>query len=171
MVSDDDDDEEDNDIDFGNFSTCSPRFTRLISIVDNKEYQNALKDLEERASKECSSADDLPDDASDITDITDEAGTENDASLESKEDGSNEVGLEVSVVVDDPEPDPVRTKLLPSLLPKSDEHTNTDSGNDSGTHTGGSSLDDSHNCAAGSLLKQVTVDVQRKCEDSDRDTE
>jgi len=59
LVSDEDDDD-DTDIDFGNFSTCSPRFSRIISTHDPATTSH-LKDLQEQASKEASSADDRSD--------------------------------------------------------------------------------------------------------------
>ena len=48
---DDDDDFDDTDIDFGNFSTCSPRFSRLISTHEPPNTTH-LKQLKEQASKE-----------------------------------------------------------------------------------------------------------------------
>ena len=179
MVSDEED-EEDNDLDFGNFSTCSPRFTRLLSIADNKDYQSQLKDLEEQASKEASSADEMPDDRSDITDEN-SSTTDNLTSLDSKEDfdDANDQHHEATTVVGDSDGeqqtkikgDSVRQKLEDLLL-RPDDIVGTDSGFDSGSHTGNNSLDGSMNSMTSCLLKKVQqTEMIRKGEDSDRDTE
>ncbi|XP_066936599.1 microtubule-associated serine/threonine-protein kinase 3-like isoform X2 [Clytia hemisphaerica] len=173
LVSDEDEEDDDNDVDFLNFSTCSPRFSRLISTHENsKDFINTsqLKDLKEQTSKEVSSADNCSDDQQD----------DEETSLD-----SSTVKSEASATqsIDIPPPnspsDTVRMKLDAILL---SSDTATDSGNDSGTHTssGNSSLNNSMNTGsprspggrvATSLLKQVHVDVMKRQEESDRDTD
>lgn len=52
--------DDEDEIEIGNFSTCSPRFSRLLSTSELKDFPtNPLKDLEEASSKEASSVEDL----------------------------------------------------------------------------------------------------------------
>jgi len=175
LVSDEDDDD-DTDIDFGNFSTCSPRFSRIISTHDPATTSH-LKDLQEQASKEASSADDRSDDHSEAE------GT----NLDSVKDDTISDETPASALKEDSSPtvpvDQLRKKLEPVLL---SSDVATDSGNDSGTPvSGNSSLNNSMNNTDGlsppvgnsvsgrgrslttsSLLKQIHVDVYKKQEDS-----
>lgn len=163
---DDDDDEDDNDIDFGNFSTCSPRFSRLISTVEPPNTTH-LKQLKEQASKEVSSADD--EDRSDgASGDKDETRNRNknkknskhvecetdDASYKESENTDND-SVDLNENADDSSTqssapssplalntttcDTVRKKLDSVLLLNSSDNTATDSGNDSGTPSSGQS--------------------------------
>ena len=160
LLSDEDDDADFDDIEIGNFSTCSPRFSRLYSSSDTKEFSTELKDLEE-TSKEASSAEDLGSQTSDAVDCeTSDAidGVDND---DSKDDSLHNTDSENKTVI---EYIPLKSKM--TLKTRLDDKLSTDSGNDSGTQTS-SSLDSSINSTT-FLVKQIDG---KRAEDSDRDTE
>ena len=175
MVSDEDDDD-DTDIDFGNFSTCSPRFSRIISTHDPATTSH-LKDLQEQASKEASSADDRSDDPSEEAGPTDSV-KDDVIPDETPASEINAGNLPSPITVDQ-----LRKNFDPVSL---SSDVATDSGNDSGTPIssnsslnnsmsntdglsppmGGSVAGRGRSSTTSSLLKQIHVDVYKKQEDS-----
>ena len=147
LVSDeDDDDDDDEEIEIGNFSACSPRFSRLLSSSELKDFSNPLKDLEEASSKETSSVEDL---------------TCEDAfpKLDVKVNPADEVDAKEFPI---PE---IHMNLKAKVQEKCDK---SDSGNDSGTQTS-SSLD---GCASPCLCEGSSGNSTKTFEDADdQDTE
>lgn len=143
-MSDDEEDVDVDDIEIGNFSTCSPRFSQILSSAD---ISRELKDLEE-TSKEASSVEDLHDESSFDSDIKNDSKEE-----ETSDDVDNNTIIEYSSL---------KTKMVVKTV---DDKVSTDSGNETPTS---SSLDNSLNSSC-SLAKHI-MDSKR-CEDSDRDTE
>ncbi|XP_057299989.1 microtubule-associated serine/threonine-protein kinase 2-like isoform X2 [Hydractinia symbiolongicarpus] len=144
LVSDDEEDVDVDDIEIGNFSTCSPRFSQILSSAD---ISRELKDLEE-TSKEASSVEDLHDESSFESGIKNHSKEE-----EASDDVDNNTIIEYSSL---------KTKMVVKTV---DDKVSTDSGNETPTS---SSLDNSLNSSC-SLARHI-MDSKR-CEDSDRDTD
>ena len=152
LVSDEDDDcDDEDDIEIGNFSTCSPRFSRLLSTSELKDFSIASP-LKEASSQEGSSTEDL--------NMCEEAFS----NLDIKVNGPDEV---------DGGGKPVGTPLHVVLEGVNEEGKGRgvgekrDSGNDSGTQTCSSSLD---GCASPCRCEASSNKSTKSFED-DQDTE
>ncbi|XP_065657460.1 microtubule-associated serine/threonine-protein kinase 3 isoform X22 [Hydra vulgaris] len=156
FISDEEENDE-GDIELGNFSSCSPRFSRILSSVDN-ELSREVRDLQQ-STKEVNS---IKEHFDEISEETDKIAHQSSINISEK----------TCLITDEEDGNDHNMKLLQfqrNVSSPYKDKSETDSGamTDNGAMTS-SSLDST---SSGNFMRQISLDTKKRLDDSDRETD